>query len=53
MLFLSVIPAVLALSSCKEKTGDYDLNKNEPVSSVKDENTGLMVDAETQKPVYI
>ena len=53
VIFLSAITAVLALSSCKEKTGYYDLNKNEPVTLVKDENTGLMIDAETKKPVYI
>jgi hypothetical protein len=51
--FLSAISAVLALTSCKEKTGYYDLNKNEPVTLVKDENTGLLVDADTKKPVYI
>ena len=50
---LSAISAVLALSSCKDKTGYYDLNKNEPVTLVKDENTGLLVDADTKKPVYI
>jgi hypothetical protein len=53
VFFLSAISAVLTLSSCKEKTGYYDLNKNEPATLVKDENTGLMVDAETKKPVYI
>ena len=51
--FLSAISAALALSSCKEKTGYYDLNKKEPVTLVKDENTGLLVDADTKKPVYI
>jgi len=53
VFFLSAISAVLALSSCKEKTGYYDLNKNEPVTLVKDENTGLLVHADTKKPVYI
>lgn len=53
VFFLSTISAVLALSSCTEKTGYYDLNDDKPVTLVKDENTGLMVDAETKKPVYI
>ena len=53
VIFLSAISAVLALSSCREKTGYYDLNNDKPVTLVKDENTGLMVDAETKKPVYI
>ena len=53
VFFLSAISAVLAFSSCKEKTGYHDLNADKPVTLVKDENTGLMVDAETKKPVYI
>ena len=53
--FLTITIVVLVLTSCKEgtKSGYYDLNKDERVSLVKDEKTGLMVDAETKKPVYI
>jgi hypothetical protein len=53
VFFLSALAAVVALGSCKEKTGYYDLNNDKPVTLVKDENSGLMVDAETKKPVYI
>ena len=53
VFFLSLTTTVLAFSSCQEKTGYYDLNKDKPVTLVKDEKTGLMVDAETKKPVYI
>jgi hypothetical protein len=40
---------------CKDKTESeyYDLNRDKPVKLVKDENTGLMVDADTKQPVYI
>ena len=53
--FLTITTAVLALTGCKEgtKSGYYDLNRGESVSLVKDENTGLMVNAETKKPAYI
>ena len=52
---LAITTAVLALSGCKEetKTGYYDLNRDESIDLIKDENTGLMVNAETKKPVYI
>ena len=55
VLFMSITASLLALVGCKDKTESdyYDLNKGEKVSLVKDENTGLMVDAETKKPVYI
>ncbi len=53
VFFLSALSAVLAFSSCKEKTGYYDLNNEKSVALVKDENTGLLVDVETKKPVYI
>jgi len=54
-LFMSITASVLSLISCKDQTDSayYDLNKDANVSLVKDENTGLMVDAETKKPVYI
>jgi hypothetical protein len=52
---MSITASLLALIGCKDQTESdyYDLNKGEKVSLVKDENTGLMVDAETKKPVYI
>src|SRR5687767_12731608 len=55
IFFMSITASLLALIGCKDQTGSdyYDLNKGEKVSLVKDENTGLMVDAETKKPVYI
>ncbi|HKZ68337.1 MAG TPA: hypothetical protein VJ111_18345 [Chitinophagaceae bacterium] len=55
VLFVLITASVLALTGCKDQTESayYDLNKGEDVSLVKDENTGLMVDAETKKPVYI
>jgi hypothetical protein len=55
VLFMSITASLLALIGCKDQTESdyYDLNKGEKVSLVKDENTGLMVDAETKKPVYI
>jgi hypothetical protein len=54
-IFLSVTFVVLILVSCKDQTksGYYDLNKGEDISLVKDDKTGLMVNAETKKPVYI
>ena len=53
VFFFTAVSAVFAFSSCKEKTGYYDLNNDKPVTLVKDENSGLMVDADTKKPVYI
>ncbi|MGZ5220406.1 MAG: hypothetical protein ACXWC7_10015 [Chitinophagaceae bacterium] len=54
-LFISITAAMLVLISCQEqnKSGYYDLNKDETVTLVKDENTGLLVNAETKQPVYI
>ena len=54
-LLLSLTTGLLIFAGCKEgsKSGYYDLNKGERVSLVKDEKTGLMVNAETKKPVYI
>ena len=53
--FLTITTVVLILAGCKEgtKSGYYDLNNDKRVTLVKDEKTGLMVDAETKKPVYI
>jgi protein involved in sex pheromone biosynthesis len=53
--FLSTIASLLVLASCKERTeGEYyDLNNEKSVKLVKDENTGIMVDADTRQPVYI
>ena len=53
--FLTITTAVVTLTGCKEgtKSGYYDLNRGESVALVKDEKTGLMVDAGTKKPVYI
>jgi hypothetical protein len=53
--FLSMIASLLVLISCKDRTeGEYyDLNREKSVKLVKDENTGIMVDADTRQPVYI
>ena len=53
--FLTITIALLALTGCQEGTKSryYDLNRDERASLVKDEKTGLMVDAETKKSVYI
>ena len=53
--FFTITTIVLILTGCKEGTesGYYDLNNERRVTLVKDEKTGLMVDAETKKPVYI
>lgn len=55
LFFMSTTTAVLALSSCEERTksGYYDLNSGKSINLVKDENTGLMLDADTRQPVYI
>jgi hypothetical protein len=46
--------SVFAFSSCKEQGARYiDPDTGQTLSLVKDANTGLMVDAETKKPVYI
>ena len=41
------------LSSCDNDARYRDLNTGKKVELVKDESTGLMVDADTRKPVYI
>ena len=44
----------LAIFSCKDNTPRYiDPNNGKELTLVKDAKTGLMVDAETKKPVYI
>ena len=54
-VFLMAPIAALLLYGCEERTksGYYDLNTGRSITLVKDENTGLMVDAETRQPVYI
>lgn len=53
--FLSIIASLLILISCKDRTeGEYyDLNREKSVKLVKDESSGIMVDADTRQPVYI
>jgi len=55
LFFMPAATAVLTFSGCKEesKSGYYDLNTGKSITLVKDENTGLMLDAETKQPVYI
>jgi hypothetical protein len=44
----------LAIFSCKDNSPRYiDPNTGKEVTLVKDASTGLMVDAETKKPVHI
>ena len=52
---MSAVIAALLLCGCEEraKSGYYDLNTGKSITLVRDENTGLMVDAETRQPVYI
>ena len=54
-LFLSLAASILVLTNCKNRAeGEYyDLNRGKTVKLVKDENTGMMVDADTRQPVYI
>jgi hypothetical protein len=50
-IIVSVIAAAV-ITSCSDTKARYvDLNTGEPVELVKDEQTGLMVNAETNKPV--
>src|SRR4030095_17131422 len=55
VLIMSAVTATLLLYGCEERTksGYYDLNTGKTITLVKDEITGLMVDAETRQPVYI
>jgi len=52
---MSAVAAAFLLCGCEERTqsGYYDLNTGKSITLVKDEITGLMVDAETRQPVYI
>lgn len=46
--------AILFATSCSNERGRYlDLRTGEKVELEKDEQTGLMVNAETRQPVYI
>ncbi len=53
--FLTITAVVFAITGCQERTksGYYDLNRDKRVNLVKDEKTGLMVDADTKKTLYI
>ena len=55
VFFMFAAAAVLLFCGCEEQTksGYYDLNTGQSITLVKDENTGLLVDAETRQPVYI
>ena len=53
-----IVPAIIAIASiwsaCDNADDRYvDLSSGEKVKLEKDESTGLMVNAETKKPVYI
>ena len=55
-LLVPVLGIVLGLGfvACSDTKGRYvDLRSGEPVTLLKDEETGLMVDESTRKPVYI
>lgn len=45
--------ALLGVAACQEKSGFYDLNSKKRVKLARDENTGIMMDVDTRKPVYI
>lgn len=55
MLFSALsIAMIFGLISCSDTKDRYvDLRTGKPVELVKDEQTGLMVDATTKQPVYI
>src|SRR5688572_5113382 len=52
---IAAVIGVLLFYGCEEQTKSryYDLNSGKSITLVRDENTGLMVDAETRQPVYI
>jgi hypothetical protein len=53
-LFALVGTIALAIFSCKDNNPRYvDPDTGKELTLVKDASTGLMVDAETKKPVYI
>lgn len=45
--------ALLSATGCKENARYVDPNTGRNLALVKDESTGLLVDEETKKPVYI
>jgi hypothetical protein len=48
------ISAIIGLASCSDSKDRYvDLRTGQPVELVKDEKTGLLVDANTKQPVYM
>jgi hypothetical protein len=55
VFFLLLIAPAVTLTSCKDQTKSsyYDLNNGEHVKLVKDEGTGMMLNADTRQPVYI
>lgn len=55
VFFLSIIVSTACLTSCKDQTEGsyYDLNNGEHVKLIKDESTGMMLNADTKQPVYI
>ncbi|MEO5563757.1 MAG: hypothetical protein ABIR18_09990 [Chitinophagaceae bacterium] len=53
-LIVLLSSVALAVTSCKDENSKYvDPSTGKSLELVKDANTGLMVDAETKKPVYI
>ena len=53
-LFALVGTIALAMFSCKDNNSSYvDPDTGKGLTLVKDANTGLMVDADTKKPVYM
>lgn len=55
VFFLAFIVSTVCLTSCKDQTeaSYYDLNNGKQVKLVKDESTGMMLNADTKQPVYI
>jgi hypothetical protein len=50
----AAVAGMYVWTGCRNANARYlDLSTGERVELVKDESTGLMVDAETKKPVYI
>ena len=51
--FLFLVLAVGLLASCKQNEGYVDLNTGETITVKTDPETGYIVNAETDKPVYL
>lgn len=52
--FLVLGIAAIVIAGCANENARYiDPDTGQPLSLVKDENTGLLVDAGTKKPVYL